>query len=321
MKAIVQDAYGSAEVLRLEEVDTPAPREGQVLVRVRAAGVDRGVWHTMTGRPYLIRMMGLRRPRQRLVGMDLAGIVEAVGTGVTRFQPGDEVFGDCQGSFAEYACAREDKIATKPSDLSFAQAAAVPVSALTALQGLRDQGGVETDQTVLILGASGGVGTFAVQIAKALGAQVTGVCSTAKLDLVRSLGADDVVDYTREDVTDGRRQWDMILDIGGNRSLLRLRRALAPGGTLVIVGGEQGGPILGGVDRLLRAMLLSPFVSHNLRGFIASVRQSDLEYLKELIEAGRLTPVIDRTFPLADAAEALRRLEQGHVRGKLVLTV
>jgi NADPH:quinone reductase-like Zn-dependent oxidoreductase len=252
--------------------------------------------------------------------MDVAGCVEAVGEDVTAFRPGDEVFGNCVGSFAEYARAREDKLLPKPANLSFEQAAAIPVSGYTALQGLRDAGKVKAGQKVLIIGAAGGVGTFAVQIAKAFGAEVTGVCSTTKADLVRSIGADHVVDYTREDFAEGLQKYDVILDTAGNRPLARLRRALAPRGTLVMVGGEAGGRWLGGMDRWLRALVLSPFVRQKLRGMLARARKVDLQLLKELVEAGKLAPVIDRTFPLHEAAKAVRYLAGGHARGKVVIT-
>ena len=322
MKAIVQDTYGSADVLELREIDTPVPKDDEVLVGVHAAGVDPGVWHLMTGLPYLVRLgFGLRKPKARVRGMDVAGRVEAVGKDVTEYQPGDEVFGICDGSFAEYACARQDKLAAKPASLTFEQAAAVPISACTALQALRDKGQVQPGQKVLIIGAAGGVGTFAVQLAKAFGAEVTGVCSTTKADLVRSLGADDVVDYTRDDVADGTRHWDLILDTAGNRSVSHLRRALTPKGTLVIVGGEGGGRWFGGTDRLLRALLLSPLVRQKLRGLLSKERQEDLQTLWELIEAGKVTPVIDRTYPLREVPDAIRYLEQGHARGKVVISV
>jgi NADPH:quinone reductase-like Zn-dependent oxidoreductase len=324
MKAIVQDRYGTADVLELARVDKPAPKDDEVLVRVQTAGVDAGVWHLMTGLPYLVRLFGfgVRRPKVRVRGRDVAGRVEAVGRVVTRFQPGDEVFGICEGSFAEYACVREDKVLLpKPANLSFEQAAAVPISALTALQALRDKGKVQAGQKVLIIGAGGGVGSFAVQLAKAFGAEVTGVCSTSKVDLVRSIGADEVVDYTRNDFADGARRWDLILDTAGNRPLSRLRRALAPRGTLVLVGGESEGRWLGGTERLLRAFLLSPLVRQRLRGFISSERTEDLQVLRELIEAGKLTPVLDRSYPLGEAPEAIRHWEQGRARGKVVVTV
>ena len=323
MKAVVQDRYGTADVLRLKEVGKPVVGDGQVLVRVKAAGVDRGVWHMMAGRPYLMRIagFGLRAPKNPTVGMDLAGVVEAIGNNVTRFQPGDEVFGIGKAAFAGYALAREDKLAPKPENLTFEQSAAVGISGSTALQALRDHGRVKPGQNVLIIGASGGVGTFAVQIAKAFGARVTGVCSTAKVDMVRSIGADHVIDYTREDFADGDQRYDLILDIGGNAKLPRLRRALSSEGTLVIVGGEGGGPWFGGIDRQLRAMMMSAFVHQKMTTFICKENHEDLIVLGGLIESGKLTPVIDRTYPLAEAPEAIRYLQQGHVRGKVVLTV
>jgi NADPH:quinone reductase-like Zn-dependent oxidoreductase len=324
MKAIVQDEYGEAgDVLRLEEIDKPEIADDEVSVPVHAAGVDRGVWHLMTGLPYPVRLAGygLRAPKTRVRGREVAGCVEAVGNDVTTLQPGDEVFGVGEGSFAEYACARADKLAPKPESLTFEQAAAVPVSALTALQGLRDHGRVQPGQNVLIIGASGGVGTFAVQIAKAFGAQVTGVCSTTKVDLVRSIGADHVIDYTHGDITDSAQRYDMILDTGGNRSLSQLRRALTPRGTLVIVGGETGGRWLGGADRQLRALMLSPLVGQKLGTFIASENKKDLLVLKELIESGQVTPAIDRTYPLSEVPAAIRYMQEGHARGKVVITV
>jgi len=325
MKAIVQDAYGSADVLELRDIDQPVPKDNEVLVQVHAAGLHRGDWHVMTGLPYLIRLvvpdLGLRKPKVRVRGMDVAGRVEAVGSNVTRFQPGDAVFGWCDGSFAEYAAAPEDNLAPKPANLTFEQAAAVPTSAFAALQGLRDSGQVQAGQKVLIIGAAGAVGSFAVQLAKAFGAEVTGVCSTTQVDLVRSIGADDVIDYTREDVTDGRRHWDLVLDTAGHRSLSQLRRALTPKGTLVIVGSEGRGRWLGGFDRSLRAPLLSRFVGQRLRMLASKPRQEDLQTLRELIEAGKLAPVIGQTYPLGEVREAIRALEAGHTRGKLVITV
>ena len=323
MKAIVQDEYGSADVLELRDIDRPAVEDDGVLVRVHAAGVDPGVWHLMTGRPYLVRLAGygLRRPKARVRGEDVAGRVEAVGKDVTRFQEGDEVFGIGDGAFAEYASASEDKLAPKPANLSFEQAAAVPTSAFTALQGLRDKGEVQAGQTVLIIGAAGGVGTFAVQLAKAFGAEVTGVCSTTKTDLVKSLGADNVIDYTQEEITQSGQRYDVILDTAGQRSLRQLRRALSPRGTLVIVGAETGGRWIGGTDRQLRAIMLSPFVRQRLRTFVATPKNEDLQFVKELIEAGKVTPVIDRTYPLSEVPEAIRQLEEGHARGKVVITV
>ncbi|MGI8519282.1 MAG: NAD(P)-dependent alcohol dehydrogenase [Actinomycetota bacterium] len=323
MKAIVHHKYGSADGLELSDIDKPKVGNDDVLVRVHAAGVDRGVWHIMTGLPYPIRLAGygLRAPKSPVLGADMAGVVEAAGNDVTGFQPGDEVFGIAKGSYAEYAIASEDKLAPKPANLTFEQAAVVPTSASTALQGLRDKGQTQPGQKVLIIGASGGVGTCAVQLAKAFGAEVTAVCSTAKLDLVRSIGADHVIDYTREDFAESGGRYDLILDIGGNSTLSRLRRALTRKGTLVIAGGETDGRWLGGVDRQLRAQILSPFVGQKLGTFIASVKAEDLIVLKELIEAGKLTPVIDRTHPLSEAPKAIRYLEEGHARGKVVITV
>jgi NADPH:quinone reductase-like Zn-dependent oxidoreductase len=323
MRAIIHETYGSADVLRLKDVDRPEIADDEVLVRVHAAGVDRGTWHVLTGLPYPIRLAGygLRAPRNPVLGMDLAGVVEAVGSGVSRFGPGDEVFGLGKGSYAEYAPALERKLAPKPANLGFEQAAVIAASGLPALQGLRDHGRLRPGQSALIIGASGGVGTYAVQLAKAFGAEVTGVCSTAKVDMVRSIGADHVIDYTHADFAQGERRYDMILDIGGNASLSRLRRALAPTGTLVIAGGETGGRWLGGTDRQIRALVLSRFVSQRLGTFISRENHEDLIVLKELIEAGRVTPVIDRSYPLSEVPEAIRHLEQGRARGKLVITV
>ena len=323
MKAIVRDTYGSPEVLELRDIDKPEIADDEVLVRVHAAGVDRGVWHIMTGLPYPIRLAGygLRAPKNPIIGSDVAGVVEMVGKNVTRFQPGDEVFGIGKGSYAEYVCAREDKLAHKPANLTFEQAAVVAISGLPALQGLRDYGRVEPEQKVLVIGASGGVGIFAVQIAKTFGAHVTGVCSTTKVGMVRSIGADHVIDYTRDDFAEGEQRYDLILDIGGNSSLARLRRALAPRGTLIIVGGETDGRWLGGTDRQLRALMLSPFVGQKLGTFVASENHEDMNVLKELIEVGKVTPVIDRTYPLSEVPEAIRYLEEGHARGKVVITV
>ncbi|MFD3719087.1 NAD(P)-dependent alcohol dehydrogenase [Streptomyces sp. NPDC058674] len=323
MKAIVHDVYGPPEVLRPAEIPQPVPGRGEVLVRVRAAGVDQGVWHLTAGRPYLIRAagFGLRAPANRVRGIDVAGRVAAVGPDVTRLRAGDEVYGGCGGSFAEYACAKEDQLAPKPRTLGFEEAAAVPVSACTALKALRDVGRLTAGQHVLVLGASGGVGTFAVQLAKALGARVTGVCSPGKADLVRSIGADEVLDYTTQDPTDGSVRYDLVLDIAGNRPLSRLRRALTARGTLVIVGGEGGGSWIGGNDRQLRALMLSPFTGQRLRPLAAGVRHEDLLALTRFIEAGRVTPVVDRVHPLAEVPEAVRRLRAGEVRGKAVIAV
>ena len=326
MRAITQDRYGGPEVLELRDIATPVPKDNEVLVRVRAAGLDRGVWHVMTGLPYLVRVlvptMGLRRPKAAVRGMDLAGRVEAVGREVARFRPGDAVFGwTAGGSYAEYATAPEDHLVAMPANLGFEQAAAVPISGLAALQAVRDVGEVKAGQRVLVIGAAGGVGSFAVQLAKAFGAQVTGVGSTAQLELIRSVGADEAVDYTRDDVTDGSRRWDVVLDTAGHRSLSRLRRALTPDGTLVIVGSEVRGRLVGGFDRSLRAVAWSRFVGQRLRMLSSTPRQDDLQTLAGLLEAGKVTPLIDRAYPLAETAEAIRHLLAGNGRGKLVITV
>jgi NADPH:quinone reductase-like Zn-dependent oxidoreductase len=320
-RAIVQHRYGSADVLRLERIARPEVADNEVLLRVQAAGLDRGVWHLMTGLPYLGRLaFGLRRPKNPVPGTDAAGTVIAVGSAVTRFSAGDDVFGFAKGSFAEYAVAREDKLAHKPSQLTFEQAAVVPTSAATALQALRDVGRVEPHQQVLVIGASGGVGSYAVQLAKAFGAEVTGVSSTAKLDLVRALGADHVIDYTHDDFADGVHRYDLILDIGGNPTLSRLRQALAPRGTAVIVGGEDGGRWTG-ISRQLRAVALSPFMRQRLTMFIAKQRASDLEWVTDLLQTGKVTPSIGKTYPLDRVPEAMRHLETGQARGKLAITV
>src|SRR5215211_9236197 len=323
MKAIVQDEYGSPDVLELRDIDIPEIADDEVLVRVHAAGVGRDVWHVMAGLPYPIRLAGygLRAPKNPVLGSDVAGVVETVGKDVSRFRPGDEVFGIARGSYAQYARAPEDKLAPKPANLTFEQAAAVAVSGLPALQGLRDHGRVRPGQRVLIIGASGGVGTYAVQLAKAFGADVTGVCSTPKVDLVRCIGADHVIDYTHHDFAQAQQRYDVILDIGGNASLSRLRRALTPKGTLIIAGGETDGRWLGGADRQLRALLLSPFVGQKLGTFVSRENHEDMIVLKELIEAGKVTPIIDRTYPLSDVAEAIRYMREGHARGKVVITV
>jgi len=326
MKAIVQDGYGPADVLELRDIDRPSVGDDEVLVRVRAAGVDPGVWHLMTGRPYLLRAVGfgLRRPKVPVRGRDLAGVVEAVGARVTRLRPGDEVYGTCEsGSFAEYATARQDRLAIKPANLSFEQAAVTPISGMTALQGLRDCAGLRPGQRVMVIGAAGGVGSFAVQIAKAFGATVTGVCSTAKVDLVGSLGAADVIDYTHSRIDVNGARYDVIIDTAGNRPVSLLRRALTPRGTLVLVGGENGGGrLLGGYDRqMLRAPLMSIFTSQRLRNLMAKEHAADLEELRRLIDSGAVTPIVDRAYPLADAADAIRHLAQGHAAGKTVVTV
>jgi NADPH:quinone reductase-like Zn-dependent oxidoreductase len=323
MRAIVQDEYGAAQdVLRLELIERPVIAADEVLVRVRAAGVDRGVWHVMAGQPRLMRLMGygFSAPKDQARGREVAGIVETVGSDVTTMAPGDEVYGIGEGSFAEFCRAKANKLAPKPKNLTFEQAAAAPISALTALQAVRDSGQVRAGQSVLIIGASGGVGTFAMQIAKAFGATVTGVCSTAKVDLVRSLGADRVIDYNREDIAAAGRH-DVVIDTGGHRSLSHLRRAISPKGTLVVVGSETGGRWLGGFDRSLRAPLLSLFVGQRLRALVNSENAADLVALTELIEAGKVTPAVERSYPLAEAAVAIRHLVDGHARGKLVITI
>jgi NADPH:quinone reductase-like Zn-dependent oxidoreductase len=325
MTAIVQDRYCSApeDLFRVAQLHRPTIADDEVLVRVRAASVDRGTWHIMSGLPYPIRLagFGLRRPKYANPGRNLAGTIEAVGADVTGFAPGDEVFGMATSTFAEFATAHPAKLARKPANLSFDQAAAVPVSWVTALQAVRDHGKVEAGEKVLIIGASGGVGSFAVQLAKAFGAEVTGAASTAKVDMVRALGADHVLDYSREDFADGGPCFDVILDLGGNAPLSQLRRALTPHGRLVIVGGETDGRLLGGSDRQIRAKLLSPFIRQQLGTFIASENAADLTALSELIEAGRLAPAIDRTYPLAEAAAAIRHLLDGQAHGKLVVSV
>lgn len=323
MKAIVHDAYGTAEGLELREVERPQIGDLEVLVKVRAAGVDRGVWHVMTGLPYPIRLAGygLRAPKNPVLGSDVSGVVDSVGISVTDFTAGDKVFGSAEGSFADYAVARQDRLAHKPVNLSFEQAAAVATSGATALQGLRDKAGLEAGEKVLIIGASGGVGTYAVQIAKALGAEVTAVCSAAKVEMVRSLGADRVLDYTQDDFAAGDEEYDVILDIGGNSTLSRLRSALTTSGRLVIAGGETDGRWLGGADRQLRAQVLSLFVGQKLGTFIASVNADDLRILKDMIETGQISPVVDRTYPLTETRDAIVYLDEGRARGKVVITV
>lgn len=321
MRAITQSRYGSSEVLQLSEIPRPTVGDHEVLVQVRAAGLDRGTEHLMTGKPYAMRLgVGLRGPRNPVPGRDVAGVVAEVGSAVTRCAVGDEVYGVAPGSFAEYAVAPEAKLARKPVNLTFEQAAVVPISASTALQALQDVGKVTAGQSVLVLGASGGVGTYAVALAKALGAEVTGVCSTAKLDFVSSLGADHVLDYTRQDFADGTRHYDLILDIGGSPSLTRLRRALAPRGTAVFVGSEGSGSITG-MGRQLRGALLSPFLRQRLALLVSKERAADYERLTTFIEAGRLTPSLDRAYPLEEAPAAMRLLEEGRVRGKIAITV
>jgi NADPH:quinone reductase-like Zn-dependent oxidoreductase len=321
MRAIAQSRYGSSEVLHLTRVARPTIGADEVLVQVQAAGLDRGTEHLMTGKPYAMRLgFGLRRPKNPVSGRDVAGTVAQVGSSVTRFQVGDEVYGVAPGSFAEYAVAKEGKLARKPANLTYAQAAVVPISGGTALQAVHDVARPEPGQSVLVLGASGGVGTYAVQLAKALGAEVTGVCSTAKVDLVSSLGADHVLDYGHQDFADGTRQYDLILDIGGSPSLNRLRRALKPEGTAVFVGGEDSGNLTG-MGRQLRGLMVSPFVRRRLKLLASKERAADYERLTALIEAGQVTPTLDRTYPLENAREAMQRLETGEVRGKIAIIV
>jgi NADPH:quinone reductase-like Zn-dependent oxidoreductase len=323
MKAIIQDRYGSEDVLELRDVEDPVVGEDDVLVQVRAAGCGPDVWHLMTGKPYFARLMPeLRKMWPNPRGRDVAGVVEAVGSNVNDLRPGDEVMGAVEGSFAELAVGSTEKLVRKPARLSFEEGAAAPISGLTALQALRDVAKVQRGQSVLVIGAGGGVGTFAVQIAKAFGATVTGVCSGPKIDLVRSLGADDVIDYAQEDFTDGSRRWDVIVDTAGRRPLRRLRRALAPKGTLAIVGGDGGGNWTGGFFRqILRGPVLSIFTGQKMRPVISKETREDLVTLRDLIEAGSVTPVVGRTFTLGDAADAVRYLAEGHARGKIVVTV
>jgi NADPH:quinone reductase-like Zn-dependent oxidoreductase len=323
MKAIVQDRYGTADVLEFRDVEDPHVGDDEVLVRVRAAGCGPDVWHLMTGLPYFVRLMpGFYKWKNAARGRDVAGTVEAVGANVAELRPGADVMGIAEGSFAELAVAKSDKLVPKPPRLSFEEAAAAPISGLTALQAIRDVAKVQPGQRVLVIGAGGGVGTLTVQVAKAFGGEVTGVASTSKLELVRQVGADDVIDYTREDFTDGSRRWDVIVDTAGRRPLRHLRRALAPKGTLAIVGGEGGGRWTAGFFRqILRAPILSLFTGQKLRPVVSTENLEDLRALAGLIEAGKVTPVVGKTYPLVDAAEAIRELERGHARGKIVVTV
>jgi len=319
MKAIVQDEYGSPDVLELRDIDPPAITEDQVILKVQAASLNPIDWHIMRGAPFLVRFTsGLRRPKPVVRGVDVAGQIEAVGENVTRFQPGDEVFGTCAGSLAEYASAGQSRLVTRPARLSPTQAAAVPIAAFTALQGLRDLGRIEAGHRVLIIGASGGVGTFAVQIAKSFGAAVTGVCSAGNAELVRSIGADDVIDYARGDFTKGSEAFDLIFQLAGTASPLSLRRILTPKGTLVL---SSGMGRFAGIDRIVTALVTSPFVGQRLVTWVAKENADDLEFLAELLESGKVTPVIDRTYPLDQAPEAIRYVEDGHTQGKVVVTV
>jgi NADPH:quinone reductase-like Zn-dependent oxidoreductase len=325
IKAYFYRDYGSPDVLRLEEIEKPVPTDDQVLVRVRAASVNPLDWHFIEGTPYVMRAMGVgfRKPKDTRLGVDFAGTVEAVGKNVTKFKPGDEVFGGRDGAFAEYVCVRESRaVALKPANVTFEQAASVPIAGITALQGLRDKGKVQPGQKVLINGASGGVGTFAVQIAKSFGADVTGVCSTRNVDLVRSIGADHVIDYTKEDFTKSDQRYDVMYDTVGNRSLLECRRVLTPKGKAVMIGGggpgDQGliGPLVGPI----KLLMLSPFVSQEMGTFLAELNQKDLTFLADLMESGKVTPVIDKRYKLSELPQAIEYLEQGHARGKVVIT-
>ena len=321
MRAIIHNRYGSPDVVELREIDKPDLADDSVLVRVRAASVNPADWYGMTGRPYVARALGgLRKPKSNRLGVDFAGTVEAVGKDVTHVRPGDEVFGGRSGAFAEYVCVR-DAVVPKPANLTFEEAAAVPVAAITALQGLRDKGHLQPGQKVLINGASGGVGTFAVQIAKALGAEVTGVCSTRNVDLARSLGADHVIDYTREDFTRSDRRYDLMLDIAGGRSWSECRRVLTPEATLVVVGSQKGTRLLGPLGHMVKMRLASLGSSRKVAFFIAKLTRADMEVLRELLETGKVTPVIDKRYELSDTADAFRYLGEGHAQGKVVVAV
>jgi NADPH:quinone reductase-like Zn-dependent oxidoreductase len=322
MKAIVYHRYGSPDVLQWEEIEKPAPADNEVLIRVRAASVNPLDWHFMRGMPYVVRIpAGMRKPKVTGLGVDVAGQVEAVGRNVTQLKPGDEVFGSCRRAFAEYVCASESSLVMKPDNVTFEQAASVPVAAFTALQGLRDKGHIQPKQKVLINGAAGGVGSFAVQIAKSFGADVTGVCSTRNVGMVRSIGADQVIDYTQEDFTKSGQRYDLLFDAVGNHSLFACRRVLTPKGVLIMAGGEGGRWMVRALGRAITALVLSRFVSQNLTGLLARTRKEDLTVMHQLMEAGKVTPVIDRCYRLSEVPEAIRYLEQGHARGKVVITV
>lgn len=323
MKAITQDVYGGPEVLKLEEIERPSIGDDEVLVRVRAAGVDPGVWHIMTGKPYLVRLFGFGvfTPKAKVRGLDVAGVVEAVGSKVTRFRAGDEVFGNCDGAFAEFARAKAEVLIHKPAGLSFEEAAVIPVSAATALAAVRDVAKVQPGQSVLVIGAAGGVGSYATQLAKAMGAEVTAVCSGAKAEFVKQLGASHVVDYTREDFVASGKRYDVIIDTVSNRSLSELRSALTPKGTLAVIGGEGGGSILGMMRRVFAALFLSPFVSQSLKPVSSFVKQPALVSLVELIVAGKLKATLGRVWKLEETGAAIAELANGHARGKSVIAV
>jgi NADPH:quinone reductase-like Zn-dependent oxidoreductase len=323
MKAIVSRCYGSPDVLTLEEIAKPTAADNEVLVKVHAAAVNPLDWHYMRGTPYIVRLdSGLGAPEDPRLGVDFAGTVEAVGRNVKRFRPGDDVFGGRDGAFAEYVNVRENRaVALKPANVTFEQAASVPVAALTALQALRDKGRIQPGQKVLINGASGGVGTFAVQIAKSFGADVTGVCSTRNVNMVRSIGADHVIDYTQEDFTKGGKRYDLVLDTVGNHSLLEYRHVLIPKGIFVIVGGPNNGQWIGPMATPIKAMMLSPFVSQKFVPFLAELKKEDLAIMRDLMQTGKVTPVIDRRYSLSEVPAAIRYLEEGHARGKLVINL
>jgi NADPH:quinone reductase-like Zn-dependent oxidoreductase len=323
MLAAIREGYAGPEAVALRDVERPAVGDEDVLVEVRAAGLDPGVWHLATGLPYVVRLAGygIRKPKIQILGADLAGRVEAVGRHVTRFQPGDHVFGRCEGSFAEYACTHQDRLAPKPRSLSFEKAAALPVSGSTALQAIRDAAKVQPGESVLVIGAGGGVGTFAIQIAKARGARVTGVCSSSKTALVRDLGVDEVIDYTRQDLTAHPRRYDVVLDTAGNRALRQLRSLLTSRGRLVLIGGESKGRWLGGTGRLLRALLSSPLVTQQIKPHLTAERSQDLHELQSLVEAGLLRPIIGTSYSLTEVSDAIADLERKHAHGKAVLVV
>jgi NADPH:quinone reductase-like Zn-dependent oxidoreductase len=326
MKAMANMKYGPPDVLELAEVERPTPKDNEVLLKVHATSVNPADWHILRGDPYVSRLqLGLREPKDKVLGCDVAGRVETVGENVTMLRPGDEVFGSPFmhgfGAFAEHLGISEDLLAPKPANLSFEQAAAVPLAASTALQGLRDHGRIEPGHKVLIVGASGGVGTFAVQIAKSFDTEVTGVCSTRNVEMVRTLGADHVIDYTKEDFAQSGRRYDLIFQLAGTRSPSECRRALTPKGTLVLSSGESDGRWIGPIGRIIKALVLSPFVSQKMVSFTVKPNKEDLLFLRQLIEGGKLAPVIDRTYPLAEVPEAIRYLEEGHARGKVVISV
>ena len=321
MKAVVHAAFGLPDFVELREVERPVPADDEALVRVRAASVNPADWYSVVGRPYVARLaMGLRKPKSDRLGIDFSGTVEAVGSGIRELREGDEVFGGCSGAFAEYVCVRNAVVA-KPANMTFEQAAAVPVAALTALQGLRDKGALQAGQHVLVNGASGGVGTFAVQIAKALGAEVTGVCSTRNVDTIRSIGADHVIDYTSEDFTQSDRRYDLVLDVAGSRSWSELKRVLEPQATVVLVGAPKGNRVLGPLSHIVKVRVAALGSGHKVVFFVAKFNKADMEVLRDLLAAGTMTPIIDTQYELSEIADALRYLGEGHARGKVVITL